>query len=1129
MRGLYNNTTTWRAAKLFQQRKHTRFVFFAISVLLALFFYRSKVASNENHPKLLFPESAVPAPSSSSRYSEGARVAIIGSTGYIGSRLFQALDTLGHSITGYDRDTASLSTETRLSSIHLASKDIPSSDLLAHDVIVYLGGYTGRAVCENFPTDVHTENVEDIVQLAKRMDRNQLLIFASTSAIVEGTGTRPADENWIVEKTLLDKYAASMYERENQLRQLSLSKPGGSPNMVGFRFGTVIGHSRSQRQEMAYLAFIKSAFTSGQLEVRHPETARTFLWMNDLIRAVDVVIRRKPPRFKIYHLSSFHRTIGQVAADVGSLTGASIRHHPHTDKDITGFSLSANSFMKDYNFHFEGSSKVVIEELIAHAPSVVVGREKSDTPRVRQAPLPDACGVCGKNTSENIMTVLDLGDQPLANDFKTDIGESTSTKRFPLKLILCRSCHHVQLSYIVDRAELFSNYLYRSGTTSTLKEHFIRLAHKIDTATSKPSGRAKRVLEIACNDGSQLNQFKSLGWETFGADPAANIVKLAQEQGHKVKVGFWGVDDFSDTLPEELDAIVAQNVLAHVPDPVEFMRACKKYMTQSTRLYIQTSQCDMFETGQFDTTYHEHIHFFTAHSFQSLADQTGMIIEDFDVVSIHGRSCLVTFVNRPEMKSLEKTSFTLNQRLSYEKEIGVPDDFYFAKFSFRAKSVQQWIHEQLNVFGSKGHTVIGYGAAAKGIVLLHSLLALPTPQYEFAAVIDDEPFKQGRYCPGTAIPVKPSSAIRELSSKSSTGEPAPLVIVIFAWNFAAEIQDRLKSALKDLSGEVQLLIPFPETKLVSMSSPWTETSIVSKMKYSPTPWPTPFPVGRRSVVLYSHLYNEELLLPYWIRHHANMFDRAYIFDYSSSDATVELFNSLAPSSWRLMRSKNKMFDAYLVDKEIMEMESLCDDCWKIALTTTEFLVHEGLREELAQRDSKLDASKVLKIPTVTMVDKSNKPLNKQLSLPAQRSTFVKEKLDETFSFRYLHAFFTGEYRYGVGRHTFEVLKSNAQPELLFNALILKYKYAPWPEVQSRLTQIGTRIPESDVAMMRGFQHTDLKNNATHARLMYERARSRDTLDLLDISNCEKCSTGSILTGDYCVPCKLKDTFLKFFS
>jgi len=98
-------------------------------------------------------------------------------------------------------------------------------------------------------------------------------------------------------------------------------------------------------------------------------------------------------------------------------------------------------------------------------------------------------------------------------------------------------------------------------------------------------------------------------------------------------------------------------------------------MTENTRLYIQTSQRDMFETGQFDTTYQEHVHFFTAHSFKSIPDLTDMRIESFEIVSIRGRSCLVTFVKTSEAQRLDSLSFTLNQRLSYENERGVTEDF----------------------------------------------------------------------------------------------------------------------------------------------------------------------------------------------------------------------------------------------------------------------------------------------------------------------------------------------------------------------------------------------------------------------------------------------------------------------
>ncbi len=124
------------------------------------------------------------------------------------------------------------------------------------------------------------------------------------------------------------------------------------------------------------------------------------------------------------------------------------------------------------------------------------------------------------------------------------------------------------------------------------------------------------MLEVACNDGSQLNQFSKYGWKTVGVDPAKNLAELARKQGHIVYTGFWGVDQFPLLpSPDNLDIIIAQNVFAHVEDPVQFLRACVAIMSVKTKLYIQTSQCEMYETGQFDAVYHEHISFFTAHSF----------------------------------------------------------------------------------------------------------------------------------------------------------------------------------------------------------------------------------------------------------------------------------------------------------------------------------------------------------------------------------------------------------------------------------------------------------------------------------------------------------------------------------
>ena len=183
------------------------------------------------------------------------------------------------------------------------------------------------------------------------------------------------------------------------------------------------------------------------------------------------------------------------------------------------------------------------------------------------------CVVCGSRT---MYTVLDLHNQPLANDFNMKIEDSLKSKRFPLRLVRCPICHHTQLSHIVDRKYLFSHYLYQSGTSKSLKSYFAWLAEKVINETEIRNGT---VLEIACNDGSQLNEFLKRGWKTVGVDPAKNLVDIARKSGHTVYTGFWGVDHFPN-LPslESLNVIIAQNVLAHVDSPIQFLRACAAIM-----------------------------------------------------------------------------------------------------------------------------------------------------------------------------------------------------------------------------------------------------------------------------------------------------------------------------------------------------------------------------------------------------------------------------------------------------------------------------------------------------------------------------------------------------------------------
>jgi nucleoside-diphosphate-sugar epimerase len=396
-------------------------------------------------------------------------IAIIGSSGYIGSRLLQYLQgEKNWTVIGYDRIFPGQ-----------ASHEIPTKDLHKFPVVIYLGGLTGRVACRDRPTDVERENIGDIFNLAKRMIPSQLLIFASTSAIAEGSGSNLFEEDSPVQPHLFDSYVASLLRRENALRNLSLTFKR-VPQMVGLRFGTVVGLSSSQRIDLGHMALVCHAFISGKLNVTHPEANRALLCMEDLIRAVMTLIKqsKKAQRFDIFHLQSFSASISNIANTIAWRSGAHIHTWDHSMKDDSrGFSLSTKKFTTTFDFVFQGNQDDIISRLIDDVPRMCLGRQS----RLEQNST--RCVVC---RSRIMHTVLDLHSQPLANDFRT--ANSTTCERFPLRLVRCPKCYHTQLSHIVDRKYLFSHYLYQSGTSQSLKTYFAWLAEKVIDESGRRNG-----------------------------------------------------------------------------------------------------------------------------------------------------------------------------------------------------------------------------------------------------------------------------------------------------------------------------------------------------------------------------------------------------------------------------------------------------------------------------------------------------------------------------------------------------------------------------------------------------------------------------------------------------------------
>ena len=362
--------------------------------------------------------------------------------------------------------------------------------------------------------------------------------------------------------------------------------------------------------------------------------------------------------------------------------------------------------------------------------------------------------------------LLDLGYQPLANDFH-EVNDINSI--YPLKLKYCHNCFHCQLSHSVSPEILFKNYKYVSGTSQTGKDFFKWNADFIHNYVGRPG----KILDIACNDGSQLNPFKTLGWDTYGVDPAENICPIAEKEGHTIFCDFWN-DSVADKLPI-MDIITAQNVFAHTPYIDDFLQTCKKVMDTNTSLFIQTSQRDMILNCEFDTTYHEHISFYNTKSMNTLTKRNGLVLNRVLEHSIHGRSYIF------EIKlTKDEEIYNVEEQLEIERNLGLYNIYTYEKFRIGAETSISNLKLTVETYKNKGYKIIGFGAAAKGQTFICY------GDIELDYIIDENPLKIGSYSPKLNIPIVSLEHFKQDKDEK-------ILVIVLAWNFATEIIEKINN------------------------------------------------------------------------------------------------------------------------------------------------------------------------------------------------------------------------------------------------------------------------------------------------------------------------------------------------
>jgi 2-polyprenyl-3-methyl-5-hydroxy-6-metoxy-1,4-benzoquinol methylase len=364
----------------------------------------------------------------------------------------------------------------------------------------------------------------------------------------------------------------------------------------------------------------------------------------------------------------------------------------------------------------------------------------------------------------SLKTVLDLGNQPPANSFKS--SQTQDENFYPLVVNKCRECHHLQLSHMVNPDELFKHYLYVSGTSKTQLEYFYWFFKMVVSRIQKNTGR---VLDIGCNDGSQLNCFKSTGFSTYGVDPATNLHQMSSNR-HTVVCDYFNNE--SVQFPFKFDAIICQNAFAHNYDQVGFLRKCRTMLEDGGLAFITISQAHMIRNNEFDTVYHEHYSYYCVNSMKTICERAELHLVDVIEHPIHGGSYVfvISKHNNP--------SETIQKMIESEESTGLYSEDTYTKYALRANEIADEFKRTVEQFKNDGYTVAGYGSSAKG----NTFLNFCDVRLDF--IIDDNPLKQSLFTPGISIPIYSIDFLENYEQK-------PICYVPLAWNFFDEICKRL--------------------------------------------------------------------------------------------------------------------------------------------------------------------------------------------------------------------------------------------------------------------------------------------------------------------------------------------------
>ena len=404
------------------------------------------------------------------------------------------------------------------------------------------------------------------------------------------------------------------------------------------------------------------------------------------------------------------------------------------------------------------------------------------------------CLVCDQPTVEEF---LDLGSTALANKFPSAEELGQPEPRFPLRVGFCHGCGHVQLTEHVPPAAMFTDYLYISSASDTLRAHFDDLAATLASRHGLADGSL--VIDIGCNDASLLCCFRDRGAATLGVDPAENLAEFSRGTGIERYQGFFGAESAAEIAARwgRAALITATNTFPHIPDLAGFVAGLDTALAPGGAFVLEAHYLvDLLDQLAFDTVYHEHVSYWALGPMIRLFEGHGMEVVRAERLPIHHGQLRVTVRHRGEGEIHDSVA----EVLAAERELGIDRFETWSAFAGGVDRLKTEVVDCLRGLKADGRRLAGYGAPAKGSTLLE-FFGVGPDLLDF--IVDRSPLKQGRYTPGSHIPIVAPDAL--------LADPSPDHVLLLAWNFEDEI---LKQQAEFRRRGGKFILPVPEVRIV---------------------------------------------------------------------------------------------------------------------------------------------------------------------------------------------------------------------------------------------------------------------------------------------------------------------------